>query len=91
MESKLSISPEKLCEGLTDEFVSLLNYARQLEFEESPDYKSIKLMFLNSITKNGGVMNWEFDWDKRKSEDIKKKDEKSQKSEKSKKDEKINI
>ena len=87
MESKLNISPEKLCEGLTGEFVSLLIYARELEFEERPDYKNIKLMFKSSITKSGGAMNWEFDWDKLKSEDSKE-DEKSQKSEKNEKNEK---
>ena len=89
MESKLNISPEKLCKGLTGEFVSLLIYARELEFEERPDYKNIKLMFKSSITKSGGAMNWEFDWDKLKSEDSKE-DEKSQKSEKNEKNEKSN-
>ena len=87
MESKIQISPEKLCEGLSSEFVSLLNYARDLDFEEKPDYKNIKLMFKNSIIKDGGVMDWEFDWEKKESEDSKEEEEKSQKSEKSKKDE----
>ena len=86
MESKSQISPEKLCEGLSGEFVNLLKYARELEFEERPDYKNIKLMFKNSITKNGGVMDWEFDWNKNKEEDSKE-EEKSEKSEKSGKDE----
>ncbi len=83
MESKLQISPEKLCEGLTGEFVSLLKYARELEFEEKPDYKNIKLMFKKRITMNGGTLNWEFDWDKIKNENRKEEDDKSEKSEKS--------
>ena len=81
MESKIQITPEKLCEGLSGEFVSLLKYARELEFEEKPDYKSIKLLFKNYIVKNGGIMNWEFDWDKLKAEDSKEDDE-DEKSEK---------
>ena len=72
MESKLQISPEKLCEGLSGEFVSLLKYARELEFEENPDYKRFKLMFKNRITMNGGILNWEYDWDKIKKKNIKK-------------------
>ena len=80
MESKLQISPEKLCEGLSGEFVSLLKYARELEFEEKPDYKRFKLMFKNRITMNGGILNWEYDWDKIKNEDSKEEDEKSENS-----------
>ena len=80
MESKLQISPEKLCEGLSGEFVSLLKYARELEFEENPDYKRFKLMFKNRITMNGGILNWEYDWDKIKNEDSKEEDEKSENS-----------
>ena len=71
MESKIKISPEKLCEGLSGEFISLLKYARELEFEETPDYKNIKNMFKCSINKNGGHLNFEFDWNKEKKEDSK--------------------
>ncbi len=85
MESKLAYTPDKLCEGLSYEFVSLLKYARELGFEDRPDYKSIKLMFKNSVVKNGGSLNWEYDWDKKKAEDSKEEDEKSEKSQKSKK------
>lgn len=79
MESKLAYSPEQLCKDLPDEFVNLLKYSRNLEFEEKPDYKSIKVMFKNHIIKSGGTMNFEFDWDKAKIEDSKEEDEKSEK------------
>jgi serine/threonine protein kinase len=79
MESKISYSPEQLCKDLPEEFVNLLKYSRNLEFEENPDYKSIKLMFKNHIIKNGDTMNFEFDWDKAKIEDSKEEDEKSEK------------
>ena len=54
---------EKLCEGLSGQFASLLEYARDLEFEERPDYKHIKLMFKNSIKELGEDVDWIFDWD----------------------------
>ena len=79
MESKISYSQEQLCKDLPDEFVNLLKYSRNLEFEEKPDYKSIKVMFKNHIIKSGGTMNFEFDWDKAKIEDSKEEDEKSEK------------
>ena len=86
MESKIAYTPDKLCEGL-NEFVNLLKYARELDFEDRPDYKKIKLMFKNSIVKNGGSLNWEYDWDKNKTEESKEEDEKLEKSKKSEKDE----
>ena len=87
MEAKIQITPEKLCEGLSGEFISLLKYARELDFQERPDYKNIKIMFKKSVTKNGGILNWEFDWNKNKIEDSKEEDKKSEKSEKSDKKE----
>ena len=87
MESKIAYTPDKLCQGLSYEFVNLLKYARELDFEEKPNYKNIKLMFKNSIVKNGGCLNWDFDWDfnSKKIEDSKE-DKKSEKSEHSQKD-----
>ena len=82
MESKLSFTPNILCKDLPDEFENLLKYSRELEFEERPDYKNIKLMFQKYIVKNGGSMNWEFDWDKPKVEDSKEEDDEDEKSEK---------
>ena len=81
MESKVAYTPDILCKNLPEEFKNLLNYARELEFEKKPDYKSIQLLFKNYIVKNGGIMNWEFDWDKLKAEDSKEDDE-DEKSEK---------
>ena len=73
MDKKIAITPEELCDGLPNEFPTLLRYARELEFEEKPDYKSILVMFENLIRKNGGHLDWEFDWEISKSEDDKEK------------------
>ena len=75
-------TPDKLCKDLPEEFVNLLNYSRDLEFEEKPDYKSIKLTFKTFIVKNGGVLNWEFDWDKPHKVENSKEEEEEDKSEK---------
>ena len=63
MDKKMAISPEELCEGMPNEFPTLLKYARELEFEEQPDYKNIMIMFENMIKKKGGELNWKFDWE----------------------------
>ena len=80
MDSKLSITTEKLCENLPQEFPRLLNYAREMEFEEKPDYKAIKSMFKNYIENNGGEMDFVFDWDIPKAEDSKEDAEESEKN-----------
>ena len=63
MELKEEYNPDKLCEGLPEEFPTLLKYARKLDFEEKPDYKNIKYMFKQLISANKQQMDWKFDWD----------------------------
>ena len=81
MDSKLAYTPDILCKDLPEEFANLLKYSRELEFEEKPDYKNIKLLFKNYIVKNGGSMDWEFEWEKIKVE-YSKEDDEDEKSEK---------
>jgi serine/threonine protein kinase len=63
MELKYEYNPDKLCEGLPEEFPTLLKYARKLDFEEKPDYKNIKIMFKQLMNANKQQMDWKFDWD----------------------------
>ena len=63
MELKEEYNPDKLCEGLPEEFPTLLKYARKLDFEEKPDYKNIKIMFKQLMNANKQQMDWKFDWD----------------------------
>jgi len=64
MECKEEYKEDKLCEGLPEEFPTLLKYARKLDFEEEPDYKNIKIMFKQLILSSGQRMDWKFDWEK---------------------------
>ena len=64
MEYKEEYTPEKLCEGLPEEFPTLLKYARKLDFDEKPDYKNIKIMFKQLIISNNQIVDWKFDWEK---------------------------
>ena len=69
MEGKEEYSPEQLCNGLPEEFQTLLKYARKLDFDEKPDYKNIKIMFKQLIIAMGKKMDMIFDWDL-KEEDV---------------------
>ena len=45
MEKKLQTSVEMLCTGFPSEFVTFLNYARNLLFEDRPDYNYLRRLF----------------------------------------------
>ena len=63
MEQKQLYEPDLLCKGLSEEFPTLLKYARKLDFDEKPDYKNIKIMFKQLIVSNGMKFDWKYDWD----------------------------
>merc|ERR1712032_613147 len=61
-EVKKNTSTEELCHGYPDEFYQYLNYAKNLEFEQTPDYEYLKNLFKNLMEKNNYVYDLEFDW-----------------------------
>uniref|UniRef100_A0A2S2Q3V4 Casein kinase I hhp2 n=1 Tax=Sipha flava TaxID=143950 RepID=A0A2S2Q3V4_9HEMI len=42
---KKDINTKNLCHGLPDVFVEYINYVKQLEFTDTPDYERIKSLF----------------------------------------------
>ena len=60
---KKNIAPEKLCEGLPHEMAEFINYAKNLEFEQEPDYKYLKKLFDNILKRiNTSNENLIFSW-----------------------------
>nr|XP_047139978.1 casein kinase I-like [Hydra vulgaris] len=51
-EKKMMVDLEVLCEDLPDCFYEYVNYTRNLQFTEKPDYKYLKDLFLSSAKKN---------------------------------------
>ena len=50
---KKEIKFEDLCKGLPHEFVEYMKYVRGLQFEEQPNYKYLRGLFLNIINRIG--------------------------------------
>lgn len=48
VEKKIKIAPEVLCEGLPKQFSNMLHYAKNLKFEDRPDYSLLK-QIINEI------------------------------------------
>jgi serine/threonine protein kinase len=66
MEKKIQTSPEELCQGFPNEFAEYINYTRKLHFEENPDYKKLRLLFIGLLNKMNCEYDFFFDWLKEK-------------------------
>lgn len=62
-EKKLSIDLHELCENLPECFYEYINYARNLNFMEVPDYKYLKDLFIESAKKHNIKLQyyWQID------------------------------
>eukprot|EP00826_Nyctotherus_ovalis_P011122 TRINITY_DN12902_c0_g1_i8.p1 TRINITY_DN12902_c0_g1~~TRINITY_DN12902_c0_g1_i8.p1 ORF type:complete len:243 (+),score=56.82 TRINITY_DN12902_c0_g1_i8:505-1233(+) len=75
MDIKVSTPIEKLCSDIPgnfvytalDEFQTLLRYARELQFEEEPNYAYIRNTFEELFNRNNFCYDCNFDWNFRKS------------------------
>ena len=61
-KQKMEITDEKLCAGLPVEFVNYMKYVKKLEFEQNPDYKYLKGLFISILTTYDMKRNIQFFW-----------------------------
>ena len=59
---KNSITAEKLCEGLPNEFAEFLNYTKKLDFEQEPNYEYLKNLLTSVLLKNQQINDYLFFW-----------------------------
>jgi len=62
MEKKLTMTFEELCEGMPQEFAAYLTYARNLQFDEEPDYRYLRWLFQSVFQREGFQNDGCFDW-----------------------------
>ncbi|KAJ3198752.1 casein kinase I [Entophlyctis luteolus] len=61
-ETKQTTPIAELCEGLPEEFGIYQNYARDLKFDEQPDYEYLKGLLNKVLAKNGYIDDGIYDW-----------------------------
>lgn len=61
-EMKNIINIEELCTDLPLEFVTYMNYCRNLKFDEKPDYGYLKKIFKELFVKSGYEYDYVYDW-----------------------------
>ena len=62
LELKESIPLEELCKDCPHEFIDYINYSRNLQFEEKPDYDYLKKLFYTVLDKNKYEFDFWYDW-----------------------------
>lgn len=62
LDSKISLMPEVLCNGLPPEFAIFFNYVRSLRFDEKPDYQFLRKLFRDLFSKEGYEFDLTYDW-----------------------------
>ncbi len=73
LQKKMEISSSKLCEGFPIEFEKFLDYTKNMEYTQTPDYDMLRNMLLNVMKNNNLIYNYIFDWTTK--EEIKKRAE----------------
>lgn len=70
MEKKQSIPLEVLCKNLPGEFVTMLNYCQNFNFEDRPNYSYLR-MLLDELSASEKIRHdLVFDWDERNNQEI---------------------
>ena len=65
LQMKNQTPPEKLCMGLPPQFEEFIRYIRGMSYEQEPDYKYLRNLFLITLKNNGGSLDFSYDWDNR--------------------------
>ena len=63
MEIKMETTPYQLCCDFPPEFEKYVEYTRNLEYEQDPDYEFLKNLFLKVLKDEGYNLDYYYDWD----------------------------
>ena len=65
LDIKKKTTPENLCSGLPAQFEEFIKYIRGMSYEQEPNYKYLRNLFLIVLQNLGGKMDFCYDWDNR--------------------------
>ena len=60
---RLSIGNDVIC--LAEEWSTYLNYVRNLDFFDTPDYGYLHRLFMDALDRHGWQCDWIFDWNEK--------------------------
>ena len=62
LQKKLDIPTKELCENLPEEMEIILDYVKNLEYTENPDYEMLRGYFNSMIRKDHSKFDYIYDW-----------------------------
>ena len=62
LKVKMESSADDLCENFPEEFIKYVNYTRNLEYEENPDYNMLRNLLKNIMKKKNYLLDYIYDW-----------------------------
>ena len=62
LEKKKETSSEELCKDFPHEFYQYVEYSKNLEYEDNPDYDMLKQLFIDVIKHINAKMDYIYDW-----------------------------
>ena len=62
LEKKIGISSSELCDGFPIEFEKYLDYVKNLEYTETPDYDILRDLLMSVMKQNNFRYDYVFDW-----------------------------
>ena len=62
LRKKYQITPDELCKGLPGEFAKYIDYTRNLQYSEQPDYEMLKNLFFSMLKKSNNTFDYIYDW-----------------------------
>ena len=63
LQKKMEISSNELCRELPQEFGLILDYVKNIKYEEKPDYKKMRDLLNNIIKNENYIIDYVYDWD----------------------------
>ena len=74
LQKKNDTSAQELCEGFPEEFEKYIEYTRNMEYEEEPDYDKLRDYFLDVLDKKNELFDYIYDWSTEEEKRMRKKE-----------------
>ena len=74
LQKKMNTTPEELCEGFPNEFEKYIEYTRNMEYEEEPDYDRLRGYFIDVMEKENEIWDYIYIWSTNEEKELRKKE-----------------
>ena len=62
LRMKNKITAKELCKGIPEEFAEFVDYTRNLQYSEQPNYDKLKNLFISMLNRSNYTFDYIYDW-----------------------------